>query len=200
MARRRRHSARGDSAPGWVWMLFGLSLGLAVAFGAYLHGRSGAPARTPTAAAMPAPAESPAASEDTQAAAPRRPATPSRAQAEREAAAARFDFYEILPQFEVVVPEVETEQRRTAGTAPRPVEEPGSYVLQAGSFTSAADADRMQANLALLGIEARIQRVTIDDAVFHRVRIGPISDLAELDRVRTRLRDARIDTLLMRVQ
>jgi cell division protein FtsN len=58
----------------------------------------------------------------------------------------------------------------------------------------------LQASLALLGVESRIQRVTIDDAVFHRVRIGPITDLDELNRVRSRLREARIEPLLMKVQ
>ena len=54
-----------------------------------------------------------------------------------------------------------------------------------------ADADRRQASLALLGIESRIQRVTVDDDVYHRVRIGPISNLDSLNRMRKQLRDAR---------
>lgn len=185
--------------------MFGLSLGLAVAFGVYLYGRNPPPAEPAAARAAPPVAEpSAAAAAATPASRPSAAAT--RAQTAREAEAARFDFYEILPQFEVVVPEVETPQRRSsapqsqAQAAPARVAEPGSYILQAGSFTSVADADRMQANLALLGIEARIQRVTIDDAVFHRVRVGPISDLQELERIRGRLRDARVDTLLMRMQ
>ena len=51
----------------------------------------------------------------------------------------------------------------------------------------------------MLGIESRIQRVTIDDDVFHRVRIGPISDLGQLNRIRRQLRDAQVDTLLMKI-
>ena len=177
--------------------MFGLSLGLAVAFGVYLHGRKPPPALPAAALAVPVETEAPAVSTPG-----RQPAAAARAQTARETEAARFDFYELLPQFEVVVPEVETPQRRSAAAPaqPAPVADPGSYILQAGSFTSVADADRMQANLALLGIEARIQRVTIDDAVFHRVRVGPISDLQELERIRGRLRDARVDTLLMRIQ
>ena len=107
-----------------------------------------------------------------------------------------LDFYEILPQFEVEVPEAD------ASSAPRvrahTVEEPGSYLLQAGSFGAAADADRLQASLALRGIESHVQRVTIDGAVFHRVRIGPISDLEALNRTRRQLRNAGIDALLMK--
>jgi cell division septation protein DedD len=181
MARRNR-SKRDEQAPGWLWMLFGLGLGLVVALGVYLRGaQRSEPSRFESAAVEHAV-----------------PPQPARAGGEADdAAETRFDFYEILPQFEVVVPEVETPAGRDAPA--RAVEEPGSYILQAGSFTSLSDADRLQANLALLGIESRIQRVTIDDDVFHRVRVGPISDLTELNRVRARLRQARIEHLLVKV-
>ena len=105
-----------------------------------------------------------------------------------------------MPQYEVVVPEVETPTGNSRAARAAPVEEPGSYVLQVGSFSGFADADRLQAKLALLGIESRVQRVTIDDDVFHRVRIGPITDLAELNRVRRQLRDAGIDSMLLKAQ
>ena len=182
MTRRNRNSRRNDSAPGWVWMLFGLGLGLVVAVGVYLRTLppSGAAARTapaPPAASAPKP-------------------KPSSTQTAATPVDDRFDFYEILPQFEVVVPQAET--RSAPAVRTRPVEEPGRYVLQTGSFSNATDADRMQASLALLGIESSVQRVTIDDDVFHRVRIGPISDLTALNRMRRQLRDAGIDPLLMR--
>jgi cell division protein FtsN len=72
-------------------------------------------------------------------------------------------------------------------------------VLQAGSFSAASDADKLQANLALLGIESRVQRVTIDDDVYHRVRIGPITDLEKLNRIRRQLHDAHVNAMLMKV-
>jgi cell division protein FtsN len=81
----------------------------------------------------------------------------------------------------------------------KPIEEPGSYVLQVASFKAAGDAEKLKANLALLGIESRVQRVTIDDDVFHRVRIGPITDLSALNRIRKQLRDARIEPMVMRL-
>ena len=77
--------------------------------------------------------------------------------------------------------------------------EPGLYVLQAGSFSRYEDADRRRAELALQGIESSIQRVTIDDRTYHRVRIGPIDDLDELNMLRSRLRAARIDVLRIRL-
>src|SRR5882672_8396815 len=170
MARRNRNSRTKDPAPGWLWMLFGLVLGLVVAGGVYF---SRSPA-TPSAVSAPAQRQSKRAP----------PAASARAEAAggdaQRSGEPQFDFYEILPQYEVVVPEVET--AASPRSRSKPVEEPGSYVLQAGSFRALGDADRLQASIALLGIESRIQKVTIDDDVFHRVRIGPISDLARLNR------------------
>lgn len=165
-------------------MLFGLSLGLVVAFGVYLSG-SRSLSRPRAAAPVAETAVSPP------------PPAASGQEPRDESSATRFDFYEILPRYEVVVPEVEAPAGR--GAVVGPVTEAGRYVLQVGSFRSLADADRLQASLALLGVESRIQRVTIDDDVFHRVRVGPISDLDELNRIRRQLRDARIETLLMKV-
>jgi len=190
-------------------MLFGLTIGLVIAAGVYFRNASTA---APTAAAVQpalrsesapaAPAAAPSANTTAATTTPASTGSASNTRAKRAQQPAastesRFDFYEMLPQFEVVVPEVETAAR--GPTRARPVEEPGSYILQAGSFRAHADADRLQANLALLGIEARIQRVTIDDDVFHRVRIGPITNLDTLNRTRKQLRDAGIDAMLMKV-
>jgi cell division protein FtsN len=111
--------------------------------------------------------------------------------------ATRFDFYEILPKFEVVIPEAESEARIDR-TAPA-VEEPDSYVLQAGSFRESTDAERMQEILEVLGIQSSIQKVTIDTDDFHRVRIGPTNDLDELNEVRRQLWNAQIDSLLIKI-
>jgi cell division protein FtsN len=165
-------------------MLFGLGLGLVVALVVYLRGNGDPPARVAAERRAPPPAAT--------APTDRRGAVEVQVPAE-----ARFDFYELLPQFEVVIPESEPDVRRDS--AAKGVEQPGSYVVQVGSFATLTDADRMQANLALLGIESRIQRVTIDSDVYHRVRIGPINELNDLNGIRRRLRDARIESLLIKV-
>lgn len=169
-------------------MLFGLGLGLIIAIGVYLRAPSGpkpaAPAAKPTAssarpAARPAPRVA--------------AATPERtAPAEN-----RFEFYDVLPQYEVKIPD--DNARASTSTRRRPPEAPGSYLLQAGSFSTVAEADKMQANLALLGFESHVQRVTLDDDVFNRVRIGPIADLEAAKRTQRQLRTAGYDTMLMQV-
>lgn len=110
---------------------------------------------------------------------------------------ARFTFYEDLPNFEVVIPERESDVSPDQG--PQAIVDPGVYVLQAGSFSAYSDADRRRATLAMQGIESRIQRVTIDDKTYHRVRIGPIDDLNKLNVLRSRLRAANIDVLRIRL-
>ena len=102
MAARKTRASKAASpeAPGWVWMLFGLCLGLVVAAAVYVSDRR---ERDLPVAASPAGIAAPQgrvepepAPEVATATAPPHPAT-------------RFDFYEILPKFEVVIPEVESE-------------------------------------------------------------------------------------------
>ena len=189
MAARRRSRSRAKGAPGWVWMLFGLGLGLTVAVLVYLDGQQ--PAGPPVAVTVtaPPPAETPV------------PTSPASTSADTgEGDGMQFEFYDMLPRFEVVLPETELEARPDVPDTTEPVlEDPGRYVLQAGSFRAEADAEGRRASLALLGIESSIQRVTIDTDEYHRVRIGPTSDLDSLNGIRTRLWDAEIEVLLIKL-
>ena len=188
-----RKPAQDDSYPGWVWGFFGLTVGLAVAAAVYMSDRGRLPelpAAAPPVASTPAPEPEPA---------PEQANYDNNGEfedAEEEAKASRFDFYTILAEAEMLVTDVDPDI--AADTQPTAVVKPGSYILQAGSFSAYQDADRRRAELALNGIESRIQRVTIDDATYHRVRIGPISDLDELNMLRSRLRAANIDVLRIR--
>lgn len=110
----------------------------------------------------------------------------------------KYDFYEMLPNFEVVVPEKDKDVRRDLPAGAR-IERPGVYVLQAGSYRNESDAERVRAQLALQGVQARVQRVAVDADVWHRVRIGPISNLDELNKVRRQLQAADVDALVIRV-
>ena len=49
------------------------------------------------------------------------------------------------------------------------------------------------------GVESKIQKVTIDKDTWHRVRVGPITNLQKLEETRSKLRQARIDALVIRV-
>jgi cell division protein FtsN len=110
----------------------------------------------------------------------------------------KYDFYEMLPNFEVVVPEKDKDVKRDMPATAR-VERPGVYVLQAGSYRNEADADRVRAQLSMQGIDAKVQRVSVDSDVWHRVRIGPINKLDDLNKLRKQLQAADVDALVIRV-
>src|SRR5262249_59350528 len=109
----------------------------------------------------------------------------------------QYDFYEMLPKYEVVIPEKDKDPRPNNQAGP--VNKPGAYVLQAGSFRNHADADRVKALLALQGVESKIEKVSVDKDTWHRVRVGPISNLDKLEETRSKLRQAQIDALVIRV-
>jgi cell division protein FtsN len=185
MAKRKRSAgSKTDRTTSIVWMFFGLAIGLIVAAGVYVADRWEPAISEPTLAST----------------APSVTAEPGGEPIVEEESdpATRFEFYDLLPRFEVVLPEVESEARPDREAVS--VAEPGSYVLQAGSFTEVADAERMRATLALLGLESHLQRVSIEDDIYHRVRIGPTSDLNKLNGYRRQLWDARIEVMLIKEQ
>ncbi|MDD4913902.1 MAG: SPOR domain-containing protein [Methylococcales bacterium] len=83
----------------------------------------------------------------------------------------RYDFYTILPQAEVVVPDYEIKTRVREELVGKT--KAAKYVMQAGSFREASEADRQKAKLALLGIEARVEKAKVSNVIWHRVKIGP---------------------------
>jgi cell division protein FtsN len=108
-----------------------------------------------------------------------------------------YAFYEMLPKFEVVVPEKDKDVRPDIKSVPET--RSGTYVLQAGSYRNFPDADRVRAKLALLGIESKVQKVSVENDTWYRIRIGPFSKLDDLNRVRQSLHKADVDALEIRV-
>lgn len=181
-----KHGRSGGSLPAGRIKDFGagLAIGLALAAGIYVSDHR---VRAPGEAAV----------EDEP-----RPKTGAEVAAAEEAEAdaepaPQYDFYDMLPKFEVVVPERERDVRSSLPAAP--VTRPGVYVLQAGSYRNQADADRVRSQLVKQGIDASVQRVQVDTDVWHRVRIGPFSDLGQLEATRENLRRADVDAIVVRV-
>lgn len=117
--------------------------------------------------------------------------------------AGRFEFYGILegkqpaapgsaapvqgapvpPAADQPVPGAPREPVVEAKSAPSEV-----FFLQVGAFQKAADADNLKAKLALSGLEASVQEISIlDKGTMHRVRIGPFRDPDEMNRARALL-------------
>ena len=168
----KRHTPGGAPAfNGWVGLGVGLALGLSVALAVHLRYQNQAPVEplpatdTPPASATAPPEETP---------------TPADA-------GPTYDFYDMLPKQEVEVPE--RAAAKTSGSAlPK-----GDVTLQAGSFKNVAEAEKLQAQLAQYGIDAKIQRFSLEDETWYRVRIGPVVTVEELESVLARLAEAEIE-------
>jgi cell division protein FtsN len=198
MAQDYKHISRARGAPsrpagahGAVLpFLAGLSIGLLVAFAVFLYQyrtvlQGEAPTITVRNAApglKPAPAPATAPPEEESLAEPPPPT---------------FDFYQILPNQEVSMSEWEADDAPAAGDGT-----PGELlILQVGSFKTAEAADQIKAELALIGIEADVQRVVIDGReVVHRVRIGPFQDQDAFAATRQRLIENDLDFVVLNLK
>lgn len=119
----------------------------------------------------------------------RAPAKPEPAAPATPETAPSFDFYKVLP----------SDTPAAMPPPPSPQPDAPEYYLQAGAFQNPADADNLKAQLALLGIEAVIQTTDLGDkGVFHRVRIGPLRAMSEINRTRTLLTQNNIPVTLVK--
>ncbi len=108
-----------------------------------------------------------------------------------------FDFFTVLPEIEVMVPDNQPPIPSPSPSLP-PSSEAGdenpdpsadvqvaskrsAYMLQAGSYQKKTDAERLKAELGLWGHASQIQKVTIQGrGDFYRVRLGPWSDYEKM--------------------
>lgn len=172
-SKRRRRRPNPNSPPGWAMLLIGLVSG-AVLGGLYFGAQSGDGSQfgsglktfiekhqLQTDSATPMPTTTP----------------------KQPPPTAKFDFYTVLPEIERVMPDdfgedIEAERKST----------PSTYVLQAASYASYADADRLKAKLALSGFEAKVQKITIQGkGIYYRVRLGPYTSKRKMKNDRQRL-------------
>lgn len=170
----RRHEATKVSnggLPGWVWFLTGLATGVFGSFLVYLWRDVPADPAAEAIAGKPA----------TEISSPR-------------VEQMEWDFYDIFPKTEVPVVEEYAED----GSKVR-VEEPSAYVLQAGSFRNPEDADRLRAELILMGMEVFTREIDKDGVKWHRVLVGPIDSKVEMDRLRRQLAEADIASISLKV-
>lgn len=208
----KRAGGRGsEQTPGsWMSFLTGLGIGLACALVVYFWllppaatpGRS-PPASGPVPAPQPTlPPEPPVALEEE--------APPPAGGADEQLALPKFDFYKILPEIEVKVPEEELTAAQEAPTEAaeedHPPEESAAaatdvaYMLQVASFQSFSDADQSKAQLALQGVQATIQRVVINGQdIWYRVNVGPFRRLPEAQQTRTRLSQLGVTAIVLKL-
>jgi len=124
----------------------------------------------------------------------------------------RFEFYKVLTDKQDATVPVQkgsdkpaaTESKPTPAQAVQPAEKAAAketYFLQAGAFSNADDADKLKARLAMLGMEASIQTVTIPDkGVWHRVRLGPYKGTDEMNKTLAELKQNGVEATPTKAQ
>jgi len=182
MAQARKRSSGGKSKKrGWLTLLLGIGIGIAV-LALYQfaekrwHTRDGIATLFDTG---------------------NKPAKPDvhREEPEKKDAAAakkekpKYDFYTILPETETVLPDRSARIKQDKTAKVEKPEESVSYILQAGSFPTFKDADELKAKLALSGLVAHIQKVSIEGkGDYFRVRLGPYDKIEKLDSAEQQLK------------
>jgi len=186
-AAQRRKSGRNRGTPAWLWLLGGILIGLGLAY--YLWSKGYIPQPRVDSVATDEPTEqiSPTSGDEV-------------APASNEPRKSPYDFFTVLPEMEVVVPEQDLKQKSQPAETPAAQADSSSYLLQVGSFRENSDAEQLKARLALLGVTARIQSVTVNDTTWHRVRVGPVNGVRAADEMRTRLSANGIESLVMKNQ
>ena len=211
MAAKRKQATRtgngGNPWPFWVPFALGVLLGLGFAVVALYKGwapilrKANVPQPNPEATA-PKPSEPAVADDAKKSAAPKK----------------TYDFYSVLPEMEVVIPDAElsakarAEQQRlqSAATTPAPnattapatvATAPAAgarYVLQAGSYPEAKAAEEVKAKLALLGFVARVQPVTVNGKTWHRVRVGPYASASDVESAKQSLSENGVNAIALK--
>lgn len=183
MARVRARGAGKKRLPGWALLVLGLALGIAsvlltqlIIMRAGSHDGLAGLFTAKTKRVEPPPAKRP------------EPTMPK----------PKLDFYTVLPEVETVLPD---RGARAKPTKAERSEDGARYILQAGSFANYDDADQLKARLALQGLQAQIQKVTIEGkGEYHRVRLGPYDKLEDLDAVSQQLSKLGIRVLRLKLK
>ena len=179
---RRKRGATGTTAA--LWLTAGLAIGLGLGLAGWFMAENRA-AHSKNAAAVAANVKTP------ETAPKKSPATA----ASRVEDPWHFDFYQLLPKMEVVISDEELESAKSELSKERPH---GPYILQVGSFRHFSDADALKARLALLGIQAGIESIVVDNGnSWNRVRIGPFADIKRLKPVRRKLEHEQIAFIMI---
>lgn len=178
-----------QQTPGWVWFLAGILLGGGgFLLYLYLENQQGSPVPAPVVIkqqpAPPSPVE-------------RKPEPLPEPLPEEPPRHPQFEFYSVLPEMEVEVPP--DTLRPSAEIARQPTSSTGIYQLQVASYRSSGDAERMKASLALKGISARVEKVSVNEKTYYRVRSGPYNR-DQAYSLHTKLRNNNIDSLVIRIK
>ena len=212
-ARRGKSQARRNQGngglPGWAWLVLGIVLTVVVLLAAPRLLRSDQgdgffrPRPNPDAQPAQASTEESVAGED------------------ESPKGTQFDFYTLLPADEVAMSDAElaaasraeaerNEDAADLADAPEPepvdttpppsVDGDIAYILQAGAFGAANDAEAVKARIALLGLSARVEAADIQGKTVYRVRMGPYRTASALAEAKAKLTSGGLPAMAIKAR
>ena len=161
----RRQANTSNKAPLWAWLVIGLLVAALITLLLFLANQQDAPQPPPvskTPTKAPAPTPQP-----------------------------RFDFYEILKEREITVPDRSAEIRAS-------IPDDIDYFLQAGSFRSDKEADKLRAELLLSNMAAHIEPSSRNGQTWYRVITGPFASRSKMAKARSLLASRGMSPLLLK--
>lgn len=207
----RNQAPAKKPVPGWLWLAIGLSVGAFIVFLMKLE-----PGRSDVKRVKPE--EQKAAAKVVEA--EKTPPSPEKIKP-------KYDFYTLLPESEVIVPpeavpektppvpaqpvtpaeaaKIDTARAQAALSGqvpppPPPVVKPAAttqYYLQAGSFRKQTDADKVRAQIILLGQAVQVESGMVKDETWYRVLVGPFSNREQLTAAQKMLAGSGFNNLLL---
>lgn len=212
-----RSKSRGhNSASGWMWLVIGLVIGLAVAGLMFLKKHESSQRRYVEHEHAKKPHEK-----------QKQNATTSSAHAQPQ-----FDFYTMLPKMQVNgvanTATSETKPITTPAKAPNPplvqlpkptlspdlpsassasaqkakppatttTTKPEKYALQIASVRNTADLDSLKAQLSMLGYDVMVKPFKNGNITLHRVMVGPYKSRSEAIKQQAQLRTNKISSVI----
>jgi cell division protein FtsN len=98
----------------------------------------------------------------------------------------KIDFYTVLEErvIDIPVPQDDVDGLKNPSINKQSI---AKFTLQAGSFKSASDADSLKAQLAFLGLEAKVNSANVNGSTWHRVVLGPFASNSKISRAKNLL-------------
>ncbi|MEQ3763057.1 MAG: SPOR domain-containing protein [Alcanivorax sp.] len=171
----------GNNVPGWVWVT---TPAIALAFAGFIFYLSTVPAGNELDA-VKGDARKALEATAAQAREDKQKAT--------ETAKPSYDFYRLLEKQTVEVQEVEAYK-----STPKDAAVKYEYRLQAGSFRSEMDADRMRAQLILEGLPAYLESSSVNSSTWHRVFVGPYTNRSKMNKAQDILVSNNVSPLVLK--
>ncbi len=194
-----------QAVPGWIWLVCGLVIGGFIVFLMSLE---------PGGEEVKRAKEAPKTAVKEQ---------PKRTPATEQPPKPKYDFYTLLPESEVILPpeakqpeppsapvtpeeaaKIDEARAQAAlnGQVPPPpptvAKAPVTqFFLQAGSFRQQAEADRVRAQIILLGQDVRVESVKVRDEPWYRVLVGPFGSREQLNAAQKTLAASGYKNLLL---